>query len=435
MSSNLSAAVAAIANLQAQSKQDLNRYLAERLQVLVEHTGEQNAFYRTRLRAAGWRPGQALSPEVWANIEPLQRTELQERGHELLCPNLPDDCGDTAWVSSSGSTGRPIRVMGTRQQAGLWQAITVREHIEQQRDLTGRLAVIKVTQNDQGQPPEGTNSPDWGAPINGLYRTGPSAVLSIDADTDTQARWLNSYNPHYLLTYPSNLDALIECVSAGSLSLPALHQARTFGELVEADLRERCSQHLGVDLIDVYSSAEVGYIAIQVPGAAHYRCRNESVLIELLNDKGTPCQPGEIGRVVVTALYSFAMPLLRYEIGDHAIGLDSDLFGGAPQHLQHIIGRTRNLLRLPDGSKRWPRLGLRRMTDIAPLRQVQTIQSALHRLDLKVVCAVPLSTVQRDELVAHLKRRFSSIEEVNIEEVESIARAPGHKFEEFRCTI
>jgi len=75
------------------------------------------------------------------------------------------------------------------------------------------------------------------------------------------------------------------------------------------------------------------------------------------------------------------------------------------------------------------------MTKIAPLRQIQVVQSALLRLELKVVCATPLSDTQRGELAAHLRRRFTSIEEVRIEEVAAIERGDGLKYEQFRCEI
>ncbi len=435
MSRVLSQAVAGMAHLEAAPMPELNGYLVDRLQALMEHAGRHSELYRQRFAAAGWQAGQALTANIWRDIAPLPRTELQERSGELVSEIVPDDCGRTVWISTSGSTGRPVRVLGTSQQAGLWRAITVREHMEHKRDFSGRLAVIKVTQGALGRTPEGSDFPDWGAPVNQIHKSGPAAVLSIDASSNEQARWLATRDPHYMLTYPSNLDALIDAVDAGTLALPALREARTIGEVVSDELRERCAQCLDVPLVDTYSSAEIGYIATQVPLSTRYRCRNETVLVELLDDDGNACAPGDLGRVVVTALYSFAMPLLRYDIGDFAIGLDTQLWAGAPRYLQRIIGRARNLMRLPDGSRRWPRLGLQQMMKIAPLRQVQTVQSALHRLELKVVCATPLSDTQRGDLAAHLRRRFTSIEEVHIEEVAAIARGGGLKYEEFRCEI
>jgi len=40
------------------------------------------------------------------------------------------------------------------------------------------------------------------------------------------------------------------------------------------------------------------------------------VLVELVDDDGTPVPPGEEGRVVVTPFYGYATPLIRYDLGD-----------------------------------------------------------------------------------------------------------------------
>ena len=68
----------------------------------------------------------------------------------------------------------------------------------------------------------------------------------------------------------------------------------------------------------MYSCEEAGYIALQCPQAEHYHCQSESVLVEVLDDEGRPCTPGQVGKVVLTALHNFAMPLIRYENQDYA---------------------------------------------------------------------------------------------------------------------
>src|SRR3546814_16045227 len=36
---------------------------------------------------------------------------------------------------------------------------------------------------------------------------------------------------------------------------------------------------------------------------------SENVLLEVVDDDGRPCRPGEIGRVLITSLHNFATPL------------------------------------------------------------------------------------------------------------------------------
>ena len=46
-----------------------------------------------------------------------------------------------------------------------------------------------------------------------------------------------------------------------------------------------------------------------------------SVFVEILDDDGFEVENGKMGNVVVTCLNAFAMPLIRYKVGDLAIKL------------------------------------------------------------------------------------------------------------------
>jgi phenylacetate-CoA ligase len=48
----------------------------------------------------------------------------------------------------------------------------------------------------------------------------------------------------------------------------------------------------------------------------------EHTLVEVINDKGIPCEPGETGNIVITTLNNYSMPLIRYKIGDLGILTD-----------------------------------------------------------------------------------------------------------------
>src|SRR6185295_14515719 len=98
----------------------------------------------------------------------------------------------------------------------------------------------------------------------------------------------------------------------------------------------------GVGVVDVYSSEECGQIALQCPEHEQYHVQSESVLVEVLDDEGRPCAPGTIGRVVLTTLQNFAMPLIRYDIGDFAEPGPACPCGRALPVLTRIVGRVRN---------------------------------------------------------------------------------------------
>ena len=90
-------------------------------------------------------------------------------------------------------------------------------------------------------------------------------MLSLLTDVRIQVDWLRRVNPRYLLTYPSNLSALLELFESAGERLPGLSQVRTIGETVTPELRDSCQRVWGVPVVDIYRSQEFGYIALQCP--------------------------------------------------------------------------------------------------------------------------------------------------------------------------
>tara|TARA_R100001039_G_C1850520_1_gene110742 strand:+ start:3369 stop:3659 length:291 start_codon:yes stop_codon:yes gene_type:complete len=77
-----------------------------------------------------------------------------------------------------------------------------------------------------------------------------------------------------------------------------------------------------------------------------------TVIVEILDDHHQPCPPGVPGRVVVTSLHSFAMPIIRYELGDLAEWGPPCACGLTWPVIAALRGRVRRRVRLPDGSSR-----------------------------------------------------------------------------------
>ncbi|MEK9723127.1 MAG: hypothetical protein VW405_06535, partial [Rhodospirillaceae bacterium] len=93
-------------------------------------------------------------------------------------------------------------------------------------------------------------------------------------------------------------------------------------------------------------------------------------------------------------LHNFAMPFLRYAVGDFAeVGEACPCGRGLPV-LNRIIGREQNMLSLPGDAKRWTPLsegGIRKLLKLAPIREYQFVQKSLDEMEVRLVVARPLS--------------------------------------------
>jgi len=89
-------------------------------------------------------------------------------------------------------------------------------------------------------------------------------------------------------------------------------------ERLDPEVRILVENTWEVPVSSIYSAPETGILALQCPEQAHFHIQSEYARVEVLNDDDSPCQPGEVGRVVVTPLHNYQTPLVRFATGDRA---------------------------------------------------------------------------------------------------------------------
>jgi len=394
------------------------RAQARRLAAVATHARATAPFYQGR-----------------SELALLTRREIQDAGEALRSRRIPKTHGGTYETQSSGSTGEPVKVLGTGLTQAYWRALTLREHLWHRRDLDAKLCSIRPVLGDP-LPTEGIVRRGWGSATDALGGKGAMALLALGTDVGVQAEWLRRHDPEYLLSFPSNLLALAEHFERHRLRLPRLREVRSVGETVTPELIERARAVWNVPVTDLYSSQEVGVIAVQCPsGSGLYHVQSESVMVEILDQQGQPCAPGAVGRVVVSTLHNFAMPLLRYEIGDYAEAGAACPCGRGLPTLARIVGRKRNMLVLPNGERRWPLSGFRTFRDIAPIRQYQLVQHSRARLEARFVVERAVSPLEEQRLAAAIREATGYPFELQFTCVDSFPPSPTGKFEDFISLI
>jgi len=396
------------------------------LAVLLQHARETVVFYRERL--AGLDLSQPLTPEVFAGLPLLRREDVQEQGAALYSSAVPAQHGAVDEGETSGSTGRPIRFRQSALNLAFWHAFTLREHLWQCRDFSGKLAAIRA------RVPAG-GAQGWGASTDSAFRTGPSTAFNTGQPIAEQARWLMAENPDYLISVASNVQELARHCGRLGLRPSRLREVRTYGEALHPDARAEIRAAWGVPVADMYTCREIGYMALQCPRHEHYHVMAEGVYLEILDADGNSCAPGRTGRVVLTPLHHFAMPLIRYDIGDYAeAGEPCDCGRGLPV-IRRIVGRVRNMLRLPGGGLRHPRFGETQFGGVAPVRQFQVLQKTLREIEVALVVARPLTAEEQAKLRALILKNLDGDFELSFVYRDSIPRTAEGKYEDFRSEV
>src|SRR5690606_27231378 len=129
-----------------------------------------------------------------------------------------------------------------------------------------------------------------------------------------------------------------------------------------------------------YGCEEVGLIAVECEQHAGMHINSPHVIVESLDANNQPVPEGEAGKLVITDLNNFGMPLIRYRVED--VGVISHrqcACGRTMPILERLEGRVADFLRKPDGGQvAGVSLVERTLTKVPGIEQMQLLQEDLY---------------------------------------------------------
>ena len=397
---------------------------------LVRHAAAETAIYGERLRPVMGSDGE-FQPARWEELPIVHRRDLQESQDGFLARSIPAGAGATTMHSTSGSTGRSMVFPVNSALSAVSGALIERAHdwVGADRDLP--YVTISVPREPDPFRVEGAIRRRW----SWLGGEGLHGVMSIEAPISAQLDFLDRVGPAYLRTYTTNAVALAKA-GKGRPWARTIRHVFAFGEVLEDDHVAAIRDCLGVGVTSFYGSEEAGQMATLCPHSGDFHIASEVVHVELLREDGSPCAPGESGRVVVTPFYAYAMPLIRYDQGDHAVLGDRPCgCGRTLPTMRRILGRSRDMFVLPNGDRIWPRLSETLMLRHLPALQRQIVQHAPDRIELRYVHDGSDRQPDEPALAALFKARYAPEVELTVTRCDDIPRSPGGKFREFVCLV
>ncbi|MCA9055170.1 MAG: phenylacetate--CoA ligase family protein, partial [Planctomycetaceae bacterium] len=354
----------------------------ESARALITHCVQHVPYYRRTLREAGVAAGELLSMSAFRGLPIVAREDMRRNETETEAEQLPENTIPSDQSRTSGSSGFPIRVLRTNVMRLLWLALLLRDTEWSGIDPRGPLASIR----NRGTEPPGRSFTTWGTALSRIIETGPSHQIHIRTPAREQLEWLTAVQPHYLLSYPANLDALAELIRQSGESPIQLRCIQSISETLEPQVQRRIEDAFGVPTRNTYSCEEAGYLASPCPVTSNLHVHAENVILEILDDADQPCRPGEEGRVILTSLRNFRSPFVRYDIGDRAVlGPAQCPCGRGLPTLSRVLGKSRPLFVLPDGSRRHTGGIATKMGSLPAVFQYQVVQTTPQHVLVRIV--------------------------------------------------
>jgi phenylacetate-CoA ligase len=406
----------------------LAQYQQDLLVRLVRHAHAALPFYRDRLACLFAANGE-VDLSRWNEVPILGRDDVAARSGEMRVADLSAEYGEIAEARTSGSTGVALDIATNGMVYFCAVALLTRTARRFGMDTARPLATIGRYRYNPIPPwPDGDISSGWSM----SNPDTPTYQLELTTPVEQQIEWIARRKAPYLRTQPSGALAIAHAVTRQEGRALGIETVLLNGENVPDGAREIIAERLGARAAAFYSCQEIGHIASVCEAAPHYHVASENALVEIVDDRGRDVRPGERGRVIVTGLYNYVMPFIRYELGDIAVAGADCPCGRTLPVIARVEGRSRNAFVFRDGSRMWPRTSMvRAMAPFVPFTRFQMVQLDFERIEFRYLPDGSGRAPDVAGLAAHARAAFHPSVEFDLVEVDALHPGPSGKFEEF----
>ncbi len=367
------------AKLIRMAEKDRNFFLElrdQRLAAMIQHAFTRCPFYQDIYDEA--RVSSFSGVGDLAALPLILRRDLQQRLNDFKARGMP--LSETFWAKTSGSTGEPLKVIKDRLSNHFYSLI-----IQLATERFGikvpffpfRTSVVMFT---------GLEEPESGTALLPILRFSRFYKIGLgDRVWDSPEEvleFLSRIKDLVLSSDPASLEKLIEHSAKHDRESRYPVRPRfiysTSRPLLPAT-RERIEQHFGCPIVDIYSIAELGPVAMKCPAGEGFHVEGLATVVECLRPDGTSTEPGELGEFVLTNLRNPFFPLIRYRVGDFGTMIDGECSCGSTfPRFDSMISRAGVMFVRANGTRFEPPILIRKVCEL-PLHQYQVEQTDIDR--------------------------------------------------------
>ena len=373
-----------------------------RLEKLLQHAYQTTPYYRELFKTG--------TPDI-SQIPPLEKQDIREQLGRLCSTAFTAE--QRIENATGGSTGTPLVFY---QDRNYWN----------QRNLSvyyfdrwagwnfGKPQLIVW-----GAPADLEDDGHWKHRLGNFWRNQYwlNGFHLTDAAMLAMFEQMNQYLPQTILAYSSSLYQFSTFLSDNGL-VPKwqLEGIISSAEMLHPHYRALAEIIFKAKVHNRYGGREVGLIGMEcVEGRMHINCHDLYLEID------SPDPYTEPGEILITQLNNYAMPFIRYRIGD--VGMLSDEMcpcGSELPILAELLGRTTATFRTRAGTLIHGGYFTRQFYGVKGVEQFQIIQETLKHCVLKVVVNRQWTEATRRSLVQRIQKALGGDVVVTVEFVDYI---------------
>jgi phenylacetate-CoA ligase len=414
---------------QWQSEEQRYATQARRLQALLEHAFEHSPYYQSLAQRLDIHLGDSAPEEILKQFPVTRKMHIREHWAQLQADNFK--AGDLIESKTGGSTGMALKLRFDRRCEAYRNAAALRS------DIWGGFRPGMRRGALWGGPPTAVT---WRQKIRAQLHDRTFYLDTIAMDEPSIERfaqqWLklggqalfgHAHSIYMLAVFLE--DMAIDWIRPQAIISTSMMLLQPERQVIERVLQ--------CPVQDRYGCEEVGLIASQCERFDLLHVNEDDLVVEVLGDDDTPVALGETGRVIVTDLNNYGMPLLRYQVEDMAqLALSSCGCGRKGLQLERVIGRVADFLYRADGRLvAGVSIVERTLTEVLGISQMQLIQHELLKFSINLVVDASFGQASELELVARLQAIFGTQCQFELNRVERLSQTSSGKYRFAICKL
>ncbi|WP_456406410.1 phenylacetate--CoA ligase family protein [Thiolapillus sp.] len=395
---------------------DIRSIQWQELRKLLIHSEKECPYWRNAFEEAGLQARDIVSYDQFRSLPLTTKPIIREHYDDLIARSYR---GKTWKKSTGGSTGAPLQFEYTPESDQWRQAVTRRGYAW--AGAIGGIKQVYIWGVSLGKEPL----------IQKLKQNLHHLILrhryfnSFSCNQESMRHWqrdIEKYDPKVIVGYTNPLYTFAKFINdRASAALIHPDSIITAAENLFDYQRVEIEKAFHAPVFHSYGSREFMLIAMECEKHEGLHISAENLFVEILREDGTPADPGEEGRVVVTDLHNYGMPFIRYDIGDLAVWSDKPCScGRGLPMLKKISGRVLDIIRTPNGKSIPGEFFPHLLKDFSEILQFQIIQKKLDKLTVKLVTANGIGEESLDKIKKHISEAMGENCTIEYEFVDEI---------------
>lgn len=404
------------------SPKEIRKLQEKKLRFLIRHAYNTVPYYHRIFRKNRLNIDSIKTLDDLGKLPVLSRNEVREEFDSLVSTSYPKK--RMVYGVTGGSTGEPARFYTTRQNR--WWATSARY-------LAWRWAGFEIGDKFaqvSGLRLDRPTFQSFGGRIEGAIKRRIS-MYSLQTSEEKMERFVRKmerFKPKMIYgnaAFVANLARFIEDkgIKGINVKLVIIDSMSLFDH--ETEMIERV---FGCKIFWNYHNRENGTFASECSEHNGYHLFAQLFVFEFVRE-GEQVAPGETGSILVTDLTNYAMPFIRYEVGDMGVPSDDICTCGRGLPLMtKLLGRTSQILVSATGEFI---IGpfyvcLEHFFEAGKIKQYQIVQETPARITVRIIPGRAYAS-EDSESVRKAMRSIVGDLKIQVKLVDSIAKSKSGK--------